>query len=121
MATPEVQRAQPANDDPAGINVAMPAETAEPGIADDPSNVWWGEFERLEKLFLVFTGILVVGTLAAYLGYWTGSKAIAITGLVVFSLALVGIASLAYPLARIAVRAISDWRRQRSGKRDHQV
>ena len=86
-----------------------------------PENDWWDEFERVEKIFFIFTGVLIVGTLAAYFGYWTGSCVIAVAGLVIFSLTLVGIASLTYPLIRIANRAIADWRWRRSTKRDHQV
>lgn len=113
MATPETQNSRTVNSEPAAT---IRADAAGVEVRD-----WFSEFERLEKIFFIITGILAAGTLVAYLGYWIGSSVIAITGLVIFSLAMMGIASLAYPLIRITIRALSSPRRQRSAEGDHQV
>ena len=76
-----------------------------------PASDWFAEFEQVEKVFSLLAGILVAGTLATYLGYWIGSVVIAIVGLAIFSVALVDVASLVYPLTCIAIRMISERRR----------
>ncbi len=120
MATSETQQAQ-ATDDDRSDYLAVPPETEEPGIADDLGDTWWDEFVQVEKVFSIISWIVIAGALAIYLGRWVAIYPITVIGIVVFSVGLVGIASLGYPIARIVVVAISDWRRQRSAKRARQV
>lgn len=119
MATPKMQRPQPLND----------ARTTEPALPGDdgPERVistgdtWWQEFVEVEKVFSIISWLVIFGALAAYLGRWIGIYPITIIGIVVFSVGLVGLASLTYPIARIGVKAVSEWRRQRSAERAGEV
>ena len=111
MATPEVQNSQNASTMPDGL--PKPTMTEGPDVAGGLSDAWWGEFKQVEKVFFILTGVLTIGTVITYLGFWIGPTAITAAGLVIFALALVGIASLSYPLISICVKMFSARRRQR--------
>ena len=76
---------------------------------------------RWRKYSSIISWLVIFGALAAYLGRWIGIYPITIIGIVVFSVGLVGLASLTYPIARIGVKAVSEWRRQRSAERAGEV
>ena len=119
MATPEVRQAQAVNDG-REANLAPP-EAEEPDNAGKPGDAWWNEFVPVEKVFSVVSWLVIAGAAAMFLGHWIEIYPITVVGIVVFTAGLVGIASLGYPLARITIMAISDWRRQRSTKHTCQV
>ena len=119
MAAPEAQRAQPVNDDRAAEPAPLGNEG--PEIAISAGDAWWQEFVEVEKIFSIISWLVIFGALAAYLGRWIGIYPITIIGIVFFSVGLVGLASLTYPIARIGIKAISEWRRQRSAERAREI
>ena len=102
MATPEVRNNSI-------VSEQSPIEEVQ-DVAGSTSNDWFHEFVPLERAFFVLSGILIAGALAAYLGFWTGNHVITVIGAVAFSVGMIGVAFLAYPLIRISIRAFSDWR-----------
>ena len=115
MATPEVQQAQSVND--ARMTEPAPPGNEGPERTISTGDTWWQEFVEVEKVFSIISWLVIFGALAAYLGHWIGIYPITIIGIVVFSVGLVGLASLTYPIARIGIKAVSEWRRRRSNER----
>ena len=95
MATPEVRNDQSVNARPAGQQDVAGAI---------PGGGWFDEFKRVEKVFAVLGGMLVVAMLVAYLGARIENDAVLVAGIVVLSLALVGMASLFFPLTGYSSR-----------------
>ena len=112
MATPEVQNNHNVNERPAGQQDV----TGSAGGGD-----WFDEFKRVEKVFAVIGGVFFVALLAAYLGAYIENNVVLVTGVVVLSLALVGLASLFFPLNWILLRGFLAWRRRRALKRAQNV
>ena len=115
MAAPEVQDNSMTN---AG---ATPAIAGQQDSADVGRGFRSDEFGRLETVFRILAAVAVVGVLLAYLGSRIGNNAMVFAGAVVFSVTLVGMASLFLPLNWIIGREILTWWRRRADKRAGKV
>ena len=112
MAAPEVSNSQVVNERPAD-----PQDTTSYAVAGD----WFDEFKRVETVFAVLGGVLFAAMLLAYLGARIENNAVLLAGVVVLSLALVGMASLFLPLNWILLKGFLAWRRRRTLKRAENV
>ena len=112
MATPEVHDGQSANDRPVGQQAVAGAAIG---------GGWFDEFKRVEKVFAVLGGMLFAAMLVAYLGAGIENNAVLIAGIVVLSVALVGMASLFFPLNWILLKGFLAWRRRRSLERAQSI
>ena len=117
MATPEAQTNQPANDGLAPAGLTRPPATEQQYAAGSGVGRWFAEFERMEKAFFILGGVFVAAALMLYLGHRIGNDALFTAGVVVVSLALVGMASLFFPLNWIFLKGFLAWRRRRAAKR----
>ena len=112
MATPEVRNDHSVNASPAGQQDVT-------GVA--AGGDWFDEFKRVEKVFAVLGGMLFVAMLVAYLGAGIENNAVLIAGIVALSLALVGMASLFFPLNWILLKGFLAWRQRRALQRAQSV
>ena len=108
MAAPEVRNDQSVNEHPTGPQYVTDAA---------PGGGWFDEFKRVEKVFAVLGGMLFAAMLVAYLGAGIENNAVLLAGVVALSLALVGMASLFFPLNWILLKGFLAWRRRRALKR----
>ncbi len=113
MATPEVQSNVTVNE--------PPPTTGQHDAAGGAEKNWWDDFLRVEKLFTILGVIFLIGISAAYLGSRIGNYDLLIVGVVVVSLALVGMASLFFPLNWILLKGFLAWRRRRAAERAQDV
>lgn len=82
---------------------------------------WWDEFKPVEKVFAVLGGVLFIAMVATYVGAHIGNSVLFIVGVVVLSFALVGMASLFFPLSWILLKGFLAWWRRRASERAQKV
>ena len=114
MAAPEVRNNPIASEQPP---MAEGQDVAGSAIASD----WFDEFKRVEKAFAVLGGVFFAALLVTYLGAFIENNAILVIGVVVLSVALVGMASLFFPLNWILLKGFLAWRRRRACERVEKI
>ena len=127
MATPELPNTPSPNtpspnaplpNAPVGGEGAEPA--AGPGTAAPPAapvaddSDWFKDFERVEKVFYILSGAMVVSALVAYLGLRLENDPIFIASVIVLSGTLVGMGGLIMPLGWAFLKGFRHWRRRRA-------